>query len=112
MRDHGELSIVRHMEVVVHHRLVGNGMQKGGDHIRFARQNQHCRSIVNVHTATKPKVGVVPNSVFEVQKRFGCDLRSEGVITVESEIGVLVDADQKRTKVGGNAIDQLRIVEV
>lgn len=101
-----------HMKIVVHHRFIGNRMQKGSDHIRFARYNQNSRSIVNVHAAAKPKIGIIANSFFEVQKRFGCDLRGERIVAVEAEVGILVDADQKRAEIGSHTIDQLRIIEV
>lgn len=100
------------MKVVVHHRFVGNRVQKGSDHIRFARYNQHRRSIVDIHAAAKPEIGVVANSLFQIQKRFGCDLRGERVIAVKAEVWVLVDADQKRAEIGGHTIDQLWIVEM
>lgn len=101
-----------HVKIVVHHRFIGNRVQKGSDHIRFARYNQYSRSIVNVHAAAKPEISITANSFFEVQKCFGCNLRGERIVAVEAEVGILVDADQKRAEIGGHAIDQLWIIEM
>ena len=67
---------------------------------------------MDVHTSTKPEICIIPNSIFEIQKRFGCNLCSEWIITVKSEVRILIDADQKRTKISGNTIDQLGIIEM
>ena len=107
-----QLSIVAHMQIIVEHSFVCNRVDEWRDHIGSPREYENRRPILNVHTTTVPKVGIMPSSVFQKHERFCSNVSCQWVIAVKTEIREFVNANKKRTQVRCNTVDQVRIVDV